>query len=114
MQTIKKIKNSVKKIYIVTSLYALCLLFSSSLLASDMGSDMPWEGPLQKILDAVSGPVAKALGVIVIILAGFGLAFGESGSGVKKLLQVVFGLSIAFTAGSLVTSLFGASSGMMV
>lgn len=76
------------------------------------GSGMPWEGPMQKILDSFSGPVAKILGVIAIIATGIGLAFGEGGTGMKKLLQIVFGLSIAFTAASFGLSFFGFGGGV--
>lgn len=75
-------------------------------------SAMPWTGPLQKIMDSISGPVAKILGVIVIVIAGLGIAFGESGSGVRRLFQVVLGLSIAFTAASIVATLFSKSGGV--
>ncbi|MFT6834237.1 MAG: type IV secretory pathway VirB2 component (pilin), partial [Francisellaceae bacterium] len=42
-----------------------------------------------------------------------GIAFGEGGSGVRKLFQVVMGLAIAFTAASIVSKLFGATSGVI-
>jgi len=77
--------------------------------ASDTG--LPWESPLEKILHSLTGPVAKVLGVIAIVLAGFGVAFGEAGSGMRRIFQVVLGLSIAFTASTLVVSLFGFSGG---
>lgn len=67
---------------------------------------MPWEGPLDAIMQSISGPVAKVVGVIAIVLAGLGIAFGESGSGVRRLFQVVLGLAIAFTAASIVSTLF--------
>src|SRR5579864_2089785 len=35
------------------------------------GSSMPWEQPLQSILDSVQGPVAKIVAVIIIIVTGF-------------------------------------------
>ena len=73
------------------------------------GAAMPWVSPLQKILASISGPVAKILGVLVIVVAGLGIAYGEAGSGMRKVFQIVLGLSIAFTATSLVTSLFGVS-----
>ena len=72
---------------------------------------LPWESPLQKILASLTGPVAKTLGVIAIVIAGFGIAFGEAGSGMRRIFQVVLGLSIAFTASTLVVSLFGFSGG---
>lgn len=93
------------------------LLSSASLAIANAsttdGGAMPWEGPLQKIQASITGPVAMTLGVIVIVLAGFGIAFGESGSGVRRLLQAVFGLAIAFTASSILVSLFGQASGVV-
>ncbi len=44
---------------------------------------LPWESPLQKILDSLSGPVAKILGVIAIVLTGLVIAFGEAGGGMR-------------------------------
>lgn len=79
--------------------------------AADTG--MPWEGPLEKILASLTGPVAKVLGVISIVIAGLGLAFGESGGSMRRIFQIVLGLSIAFTASSLVVSLFGFSGGVV-
>lgn len=75
------------------------------------GSGMPWEGPLQSILESIEGPVAKILATIVIILTGLGLAFGETGGGMRKLLQIVFGLSIAFAATSFFLSFFSFGGG---
>ena len=82
-----------------------------SVLALVSGSGMPWEGPLQSILESIEGPVAKILATIVIILTGLGLAFGESGGGMRKLLQIVFGLSIAFAATSFFLSFFSFGGG---
>lgn len=89
---------------------SLVVLVAANAFAA--GSGMPWEGPMQKILDSFSGPVAKILGVIAIIATGLGLAFGEGGTGMKKLLQIVFGLSIAFTAASFGLSFFGFGGGV--
>jgi type IV secretory pathway VirB2 component (pilin) len=62
------------------------------------GSSMPWEAPLQKILESIEGPVAKIVAVIIIIATGLTLAFGDTSGGFRKLIQIVFGLSIAFAA----------------
>ena len=64
------------------------------------GSNMPWEQPLQQILDSVQGPVAKIIAVLIIIGTGLALAFGETSGGMRRLIQIVFGLSIAFADGS--------------
>jgi type IV secretion system protein VirB2 len=89
----------------------LSILLFITLDSYATATGLPWESPLQKILNSLTGPVAKILGVIVIVIAGLGIAFGEAGTGVRRILQIVFGLAIAFTASSLVVSLFGFSGG---
>ena len=78
------------------------------------GTGMPWEAPLQQILDSVQGPVAKIVAVIVIITTGLTLAFGETAGGFRRLIQIVFGLSIAFAASSFFLSFFSFGGGAMV
>ena len=58
------------------------------------------EQPTNQILQSVEGPVAKILAVIIIIVTGLTLAFGDTSGGFRRLIQIVFGLSIAFAASS--------------
>jgi len=78
------------------------------------GSQMPWEAPLQKVLDSVEGPVAKIMAVIIIITTGLTLAFGDSSGGFRKLIQIIFGLSIAFAASSFFLSFFSFGGGALI
>jgi type IV secretion system protein VirB2 len=78
------------------------------------GSGMPWEQPLQQVLDSVQGPVAKIIAVMVIITTGLSLAFGETSGGFRRLIQIVFGLSIAFAASSFFLSFFSFGGGALV
>jgi type IV secretion system protein VirB2 len=82
--------------------------------AQAAGSGMPWEEPLQRVLESVQGPVAKIIAVIIIISTGLTLAFGETGGGFRKLIQIVFGLSIAFAASSFFLSFFSFGGGALV
>jgi type IV secretory pathway VirB2 component (pilin) len=78
------------------------------------GSGMPWEGPLQQILDSITGPVARAAGVIAIVIAGMGIMFGEGGGGVRKLAMVGMGIAIMFSAISWGLTLFGFAGGALI
>jgi len=78
------------------------------------GSSMPWEAPLQAILESIEGPVAKIIAVIIIIITGLTLAFGDTSGGSRKLIQIVFGLSIAFAASSFFLSFFSFGGGALV
>lgn len=93
-------------------LAALMLLLAGTAQAA--GSSMPWEGPLQSILESIQGPVARIVAVIIIIATGLALAFGDTSGGFRKLIQIVFGLSIAFAASSFFLSFFSFSGGAVV
>ncbi len=82
--------------------------------ADAAGSGMPWEEPLQQVLESVQGPVAKIVAVIIIITTGLTLAFGETAGGFRRLIQIVFGLSIAFAASSFFLSFFSFGGGALV
>ena len=78
------------------------------------GSNMPWEQPLQQILQSIEGPVSKIIAVIIIIVTGLSLAFGDTAGGFRRLIQIVFGLSIAFAASSFFLSFFSFGGGALV
>ncbi|MDE1172742.1 MAG: TrbC/VirB2 family protein [Parvibaculaceae bacterium] len=91
---------------------AVTLLLTAPAYAA--GTGMPWEQPLQQILDSVQGPVAKIIAVMIIITTGLTLAFGETSGGFRRLIQIVFGLSIAFAASSFFLSFFSFGGGALV
>jgi len=88
-----------------------CLLL---VRAQAAGSSMPWEAPLESILESVQGPVARIVAVIIIVITGLTLAFGDTSGGFRRLIQIVFGLSIAFAASSFFLSFFSFSGGALV
>jgi type IV secretion system protein TrbC len=90
---------------------ASCLAASPAFAA---GSNMPWEQPLNQILQSVEGPVAKIIAVIIIIVTGLSLAFGDTSGGFRRLIQIVFGLSIAFAASSFFLSFFSFGGGVVI
>jgi type IV secretion system protein TrbC len=95
----------------------LCLAAAALVTASPAwagGSGMPWEQPLEQVLESVQGPVAKIIAVIIIITTGLTLAFGETAGGFRKLIQIIFGLSIAFAASSFFLSFFSFGGGAVV
>src|SRR5271156_212890 len=97
--------------HLVSSAAMLPLLCGTAYAA---GSNMPWEQPLQQILDSVQGPVAKIIAVLIIIVTGLSLAFGETSGGFRRLIQIVFGLSIAFAASSFFLSFFDFGGGALI
>jgi type IV secretion system protein VirB2 len=99
---------------LTTVLSALVLTTMMAPAAHASGSSMPWEAPLQSILQSIEGPVAKIIAVIIIITTGLTLAFGDTSGGFRRLIQIVFGLSIAFAASSFFLSFFSFGGGALV
>lgn len=100
-----------RRLVYVVFLLLVCLYADAAWAA---GSSMPWEEPLNKILQSIEGPVAKVIAVIVIIAAGLTLAFGDPYGGARQMVQIVFGLAIAFAASSFFLSFFGFSGGAVL
>jgi type IV secretion system protein TrbC len=94
------------------SVIALASVLSAPAFAA--GSNMPWEQPLNQVLQSVEGPVAKIVAVIIIIVTGLTLAFGDTSGGFRRLIQIVFGLSIAFAASSFFLSFFSFGGGALI
>ena len=92
----------------------IALLLAITIPAHAAGSNMPWEAPLQSVLDSIQGPVARIIAVIIIIATGLTLAFGDTSGGFRKLVQIVFGLSIAFAASSFFLTFFSFSGGAVI
>ena len=82
----------------------------SALAAAGGGQPLPWEGPLQQVLASFSGPVAKALCILAIVVLGFGFAFSEGG-GLRRMLGLLLGVSIAVTATTFGVTFFGFDGG---
>lgn len=78
------------------------------------GSGMPWEGPLQQVVDSITGPVARAAAVIAIVIAGVTIIFSEGGGGVRKLAFVGLGIAVMFAAVSFFLDFFGFAGGALI
>ena len=104
--------NDARRALAAASTFAFVALLTAPAYAA--GSNMPWEQPLTQILDSIQGPVAKVISVIIIIVTGLTLAFGETSGGFRRLIQIVFGLSIAFAASSFFLTFFQFGGGALV
>lgn len=57
----------------------------------------PWEAAVTALSDSFTGPIARGLSLVAIVVGGIAFAFGEGGS--KKLLAgIVFGAGMAIGA----------------
>ena len=97
------------------SLACLSLALAGAAHAATTGATggMPWEAPLQQVADSITGPVARIISILIIVATGMTLAFGDVGQGFKKLLQILFGLAIAFAATSFFLPLVGGGGALV-
>lgn len=93
---------------------AVIVFVSLAGAAHASGSGMPWEEPLQQVVDSLTGPVARAAGVVAIVIAGMAIMFSEGGSGVRKLAYVGLGIAIMFWATTAVAEFFGFAGGATI
>jgi type IV secretory pathway VirB2 component (pilin) len=91
----------------ILGLFILCLLVTAVIPSLCFASEMPWDTPLKSLQDNLQGPVATGVTVIVIVMTGLMIAFGEAGAAGRKMLQIVFGLACALQGATVVSSLFG-------
>lgn len=66
----------------------------------------PWEKAVNVLQLAFTGPIAKGLALVAIVVGGLTFAFGE-GAGKKTFAGIVFGLGMAVLAVNFLTWLFG-------
>jgi type IV secretory pathway VirB2 component (pilin) len=72
--------------------------------AAATGPAMPWDTPLNTILNSLSGTVAHVLITVAVIVTGLVFAFTEHGSGARRLFGVAFGGALALGALSFMTA----------
>jgi type IV secretion system protein VirB2 len=77
------------------------------------GTSMPWDSPLQTVLNAVSGNTVKIIGGIAIVIGGISAMFAHD-QAIKTILWVIAGLGVAVNAVSLVNTFFGGSTGALL
>src|SRR3546814_2908368 len=75
---IHALRHGARRAMLIASASMIALTFAVPAHAG--GSSMPWEAPLQSILESIEGPVAKIVAVIIIIVTGLTLAFGDTRS----------------------------------
>ena len=81
-----------------------------SILALSAGELMaqgasPWLQAIDVLQDAFTGPIARGLSLIAIVVGGLMFAFGEGGSK-KALAGIIFGLGMAMGAANFLAWLF--------
>ena len=81
---------------VLGALVAVALIHASPLWASGSGGpDMPWNGPLQNLLDNLSGTTAQTLGMLMFVIGALMWGFSRNEEHIRRFGGAVFGCAIA-------------------
>lgn len=90
--------TTTEKIFSVVPLIVAVALLVAMFAAPAFAQAMPWEGPICKVATSLSGPVARYVAIIAIVVCGLLLALGEVSGIFKTMLGLLAGLSMALLA----------------
>ena len=96
---------------LVATLAILAVIVLSDPAFASSGGGLPWETPLNKVKDSLSGPVALAVGVIAFFAGGAMLVFGgEMTDFARRAALVVLACGFLLGGSNLLTTLYGTTS----
>jgi len=100
--------NSIFKIFAVFALFALAFMSPDASAAAGTGGSLPYESWLESLRDSVTGPVAFALSIIGIVVAGGVLIFGGDLNGFfRTLMFIVLVMALLVGAQNVMGTFFG-------
>ncbi|HHY0626467.1 TrbC/VirB2 family protein [Vibrio parahaemolyticus] len=109
MSFIQKVKRTAHQVVFSASI-GLC-----SFAANASSTGLPWESPLERIVDSITGPVAFGASALGIVAGSVGLIFGGELDGFIRTIMMI-GLVVAVIVGAinLLTMLFGVSGALVM
>jgi len=81
------------------------LVFSMLATAVPAFADSPWEAAVEALKTSFTGPIARGLSLVAIVVGGLMFAFGE-GDSKRMLAGIIFGIGMAIGAVSFMAWLF--------
>jgi type IV secretory pathway VirB2 component (pilin) len=81
------------------------LIDSGAAFGGTGGTEMPWNGPMQVILDNITGPTGKIIAGLLIALGGIVWGFTRHEEGFKRVAQAIIAIGLVLGATNLVTTL---------
>ena len=92
-------------------LVSLTLALPEIAVAATGGGSLPWETPLQTLRDSITGPVAYAVSLMGIVVAGAMLVWGgEINEFVRRMIMLILVISLIIFASNILSTLFNAAA----
>ena len=97
-----------------TAVILILMFLAPEAAASTGGSSLPWEGPLQTIANSITGPVAYAISLMGIVVAGAMLVWGgEINEFARRIIMLVLVISLIVFSTQLLSTLFNVSGAVL-
>lgn len=74
--------------------------------SAQIGGASPWENAVNVLQQSFTGPIAKGLALVAIVIGGLTFAYGEGG-GKRTFAGLIFGIGMAVLAVNFLSWLFG-------
>jgi type IV secretion system protein TrbC len=105
--TLSSVPYPKRVVWLTAALLVVALVIPSVALAAPVGGGavMPWTGPLQSLLDNLSGPTARIIGALAFVVGGALWAFTRHEEGAKRFGQAIVGIAVMIGAANIVAAL---------
>jgi type IV secretory pathway VirB2 component (pilin) len=86
-----------KRVLVMLGVIVVVMLVQATeLWAAGLGGpDMPWNAPLQRLLDNLSGQTARTLGMLMFVVGALTWGFSRNEEHVRRFGTIVFGCAVA-------------------
>ena len=99
---------------IVLTVFIWAFLVGEAAASTGGGGSLPWETPLQTIATSITGPVAYAISLIGIVVAGAMLVWGgEINEFARRMIMLVLVISLIVFATQVLSTLFNVSGAVL-
>lgn len=89
----------------ILTVFLLSTLVPRPALAATAGPPMPWNTPLENLMQNLTGPTAAILAVIMFAIGGIVWGFMSHERGASRVGQAIMAVAILFGAAQIVTAL---------
>lgn len=97
--------QSVMKHIAVGLAVLVCLTLPLEIMAGTGGVSLPWNTPLQNLLDNMTGTTARILAAIMLVIGGIVWGFTRNEEGAKRFGQAIVAIALMFGAVQIVNAL---------
>ena len=99
----------------VMTVFLFVIVAQMALAGGGGGGGLPWETPLSRVATSLTGPVALAISLIALMVAGGTLVFGgELSEFARRSCVAVLAIAFLVLGAGFMTSLFGVGGALVL